>query len=125
MPYRMPHHRSHFRRSILFALFFGLAGTMTLVETLQLPLGISWLAAVNSVQLLYLARDKWAAIHQLPRTPENTFFALALLGGFPGLFAGRRLFNHKTSKRPFIIRMWLLFILQLIFVAYHGGYIVV
>lgn len=112
-----------FRRSLLFALLFTIVGTIPLVEILHLSLGISWLAAINMVQFVYLGRDKWAAIHGLPRTPENTFFGLALGGGFPGLFLGRRLFNHKTSKRPFIIRMWLLFILQLIFVAYRSGYL--
>ena len=63
--------------------------------------------------------DKTASISKLWRTPEQTFFLLALLGGFPGLFAARRLFNHKTTKQSFVTTMWILFALQVGAVTFY------
>lgn len=55
---------------------------------------------------LYRA-DKRAAEHGGWRTRESTLHLVALLGGWPGALAGRRLFRHKTRKQPFVTVLWL------------------
>jgi uncharacterized membrane protein YsdA (DUF1294 family) len=72
-----------------------------------------WFGGVNTVLFLVMAKDKAAATTGLRRTPESTLLLLAAAGGFPGLFAGRHLFNHKTSKVRFNTLMWLLFVAEL------------
>ncbi len=99
-----------------FALSAGL--TFLLTETLQLAPILCWFAGVNISAFLSMGKDKASAKASLARTPEATLLILGLAGGFPGILAGRKFFNHKTTKKAFIIPMWLLFALQLFSVAY-------
>lgn len=103
----------HKLRSLLFAL--ALCGLVMwgVHSFAPLPFLVCWFAAVNVVNFVLMGQDKFASVSKLWRTPEQTFFVLALLGGFPGLFAARNLFKHKTSKRSFVTTMWILFALQL------------
>lgn len=78
-----------------------------------------WFLAVNAVLIFAMAKDKFSAIVNLGRTPEGTMLWLAAAGGFPGLFASRFLFNHKTTKAEFIKPMWILLILQILAILYY------
>lgn len=49
--------------------------------------------------------------------------ALALLGGTPGAYAGRRLFRHKTRKQPFSDRLFGILVLQLALAAFAGAWV--
>ena len=100
-------------RSLLFACALTCLVTWLSAEQLQVHPVAAWIGAINLLTFLYMGRDKFAASHKLGRTPESTLLMLACAGGFPGLFTGRRLFNHKTSKKSFVITMWLLFAAQL------------
>jgi uncharacterized membrane protein YsdA (DUF1294 family) len=81
----------------------------------------AWLSAVNLVLFTSFGLDKFSSMKQWRRTPESTYFVLAVMGAFPGLFLGRRIFNHKTSKAAFIIPMWILFIGQILVSAWWLG----
>ena len=100
--------------SLLFHGALALMGAH-LVQMLvpEFHLLICWLLAVNGIMLLSFGYDKLASKLGSSRVPETTFFALAAGGAFPALFAGRKLFNHKTSKSSFSVPMWILFGLQL------------
>jgi uncharacterized membrane protein YsdA (DUF1294 family) len=78
-----------------------------------LPSIFSWFGGVNIVLFFMMGKDKAAATTGMGRTPESTLLLLAVAGGFPGLFAGRHIFNHKTSKVRFNALMWLLFLAEL------------
>lgn len=82
---------------------------------------LAWFSGVNILTFLLMGKDKFASKSKMRRTPEATLLGLAVIGGFPGLFAGRKTFHHKTSKSSFITSMWVLFILQLIAVTYFLG----
>lgn len=63
--------------------------------------------------------DKSAARLGSKRVSERTLLWLAFLGGSPGLFLGRTIFGHKTSKQSFINAMWLVFAVQVAIIAWY------
>ncbi|GAA3529440.1 DUF1294 domain-containing protein [Nocardioides daeguensis] len=78
------------------------------IERADVLLGLAAAYAVLSVVALVLyGADKRAAQRGAWRTRESTLHLVALLGGWPGALAGRRLFRHKTRKQPFVTVLWL------------------
>lgn len=67
---------------------------------------------------LVCALDKHAARRGAPRTPENTLWMLALLGGAPGVLAAMLAARHKTRKMRFVVIMPLLAAVQLALLAW-------
>ncbi len=43
--------------------------------------------------------DRW-------RVPEKTLHGVAVIGGWPGAFAGQQFFRHKTRKTSFQVTFW-------------------
>lgn len=66
-----------------------------------------WLIGFSIVLFVLYGWDKRQATVDRRRIPENTLHILALLGGWPGAFAGQKLFRHKTRKTSFQIVFWL------------------
>lgn len=62
-----------------------------------------WLASLSILTFLLYGYDKAQARLSGPRVPENVLHLLALAGGFPGGWAGRLVFRHKTRKRVFTL----------------------
>ncbi|GAA4087227.1 DUF1294 domain-containing protein [Nocardioides kongjuensis] len=78
------------------------------IERTDVLLGLAAAYVVLSLVALVLYRaDKRAAQRGEWRTRESTLHLVALLGGWPGALAGRRLFRHKTRKQPFVAVLWL------------------
>jgi len=75
------------------------------------------LAAINAATLLAFRVDKDRARTGQRRLPEALLLRLALLGGTPGAYAGRRLFRHKTRKQGFTSRLHGIAALQLVALA--------
>jgi len=57
-----------------------------------------WLAVASGITFLLYGFDKARAKNGEWRVPEVVFHGLALSGGFPGGWAGRSIFRHKTQK---------------------------
>ena len=57
--------------------------------------------AINFVAFAAFGVDKHLAEANARRISEARLLGLALIGGSPGAYAGRRLFRHKTRKQPF------------------------
>lgn len=91
--------------SLLPGLALPAALTYAYHRTLDIPALWVWLFTLNLTLLALLGKDKFAAGKKWPRTPEATLLLLTFLGGTPALLLGRRLFRHKTAKRPFIAAM--------------------
>lgn len=72
------------------------------------------LASINLVTLALFGLDKALAQGGRRRARESTLLWLALIGGTPGAYAGRRLFRHKTRKEPFSSRLFGIAVLQAI-----------
>jgi uncharacterized membrane protein YsdA (DUF1294 family) len=61
-----------------------------------------WLAAASIITFILYGLDKAQSRNSGWRIPEAVLHGLALLGGFPGGWAGRSVFRHKTQKGFFI-----------------------
>ena len=82
------------------------------------PLHLAYyLIGINLAAFVAFGVDKMLAEARRRRIAEDTLLLLALLGGSPGAFLGRRLFRHKTRKQPFSNRLRGVAILQLIVLA--------
>ena len=57
-----------------------------------------WLVSASLVTFLLYGDDKAQARRGGWRIPEAVLHWLALAGGFPGGWAGRSVFHHKTQK---------------------------
>jgi len=61
-----------------------------------------WLAIASVITFLLYGFDKAQSKNGAWRVPEVVFHGLALSGGFPGGWAGRSIFRHKTQKGFFV-----------------------
>jgi len=101
-------------RSLCIHLVFCGIVTYVVNDKFVMPFIAWWFIVVNLFEFLMFGKDKLRAKMGWSRTPESTFLMMGLVGAFPGIFIGRIVFNHKTSKKQFYIPMWILFIIQLI-----------
>lgn len=72
-----------------------------------------YLIAINFIAFASFGIDKARAEKGWRRTSEAHLLALALIGGTPGAYAGRKLFRHKTRKQPFSSQLHTIAILQI------------
>lgn len=87
---------------------------------LTLTNAVTALIAMNFVAFSVFGIDKWKAETGHWRISEATLLWLALLGGSPGAYLGRKVFRHKTRKQPFVSNLPTIAFLQ---VAGIGGWI--
>ncbi|MFM5884780.1 MAG: DUF1294 domain-containing protein [Novosphingobium sp.] len=78
------------------------------------------LIALNVAAFAAFGLDKARARNGAWRVQESTLLGLALIGGSPGAWAGRRLFRHKTRKQPFNTQLLTITVLQVVAL---GGWI--
>lgn len=71
---------------------------------------------INVLEFIIAGFDKFRAIKQRRRIPENTLFFLAFIGGSIGLLAAMILFTHKTSKSSFIVKFAAIVLIQLLII---------
>ncbi|WP_166921415.1 DUF1294 domain-containing protein [Flavobacterium poyangense] len=71
---------------------------------------------VNSLTFFFAGYDKYLAVKNKRRIPENTLFTMALIGGSIGLLLAMVLFRHKTSKTSFIVKFLIIILIQILFV---------
>lgn len=62
---------------------------------------ILWMGAWSLIGLAVMLEDKLQAVGQHTRISERILHEVALLGGFPGIVIGAKVFHHKTSKPSF------------------------
>ena len=61
-----------------------------------------WLVIASGITFLLYGFDKARSKTGGWRVPEVVLHGLALSGGFPGDWAGRSMFRHKTQKGFFV-----------------------
>jgi uncharacterized membrane protein YsdA (DUF1294 family) len=71
---------------------------------------VDWLIALSTTSFAIYGLDKLLSKTSRGRCPEVILNLLALLGGFPGGWAGMGAFHHKTNYRKHPI-IWLCLIL--------------
>ena len=72
------------------------------------------LLLLNVLTFALYGIDKQAAKKGTWRISERILLLLALLGGSPAAWIARHYFHHKTNKRPFVIRFWLIVFIQMV-----------
>jgi len=77
------------------------------------------LIAINIITFVAYGLDKYYARNSLWRIPEGILLLLTLCGGGIAGFAARRFFRHKTKKLSFVIKFWIMIIIQVIVIAYY------
>jgi uncharacterized membrane protein YsdA (DUF1294 family)/cold shock CspA family protein len=100
---------------LVFALSVFCLGSATAFmarEQSILPLLAYVIASLLAFGLYAL--DKYRAIKNAWRIPENTLHIFELAGGWPGAFVAQRVIRHKTVKLSYQIVYWLI-------VAIHIG----
>lgn len=89
-------------------------------STEKLNYAIAWVLSINIISFCIMGIDKFAAkMQSWNRIPEGTLLWISFCGGFLGFFIGRKAFNHKTTKKEFQLPMWIMFVIQMIIVAYY------
>jgi uncharacterized membrane protein YsdA (DUF1294 family) len=69
-----------------------------------------------------MSYDKRRAERGEWRVKEKNLFLIALIGGAAGVFAGMKVFRHKTKHWTFVFGIPLLFIVNMVlFFLIHGG----
>ena len=104
-----------------FVVAVGSAALLSVALHLTLALDgwLSWLIAVNLSTFLTFRYDKRIAGSRRRRVPEKSLLGLAFLGGSLGAALAMRRYRHKTRKKSFKRKFWLVVALQ---VAFFIGY---
>ena len=77
-----------------------------------------YLLIVNISGFLIMFIDKSRAIHKEWRISEKSLLFIAAIGGSIGMYAGIRIFRHKTKHLKFTLGVPLIFIIQIITALY-------
>ena len=72
-----------------------------------------YLLIVNISGFLIMFIDKSRAIHKEWRISEKSLLFIAAIGGSIGMYAGIRIFRHKTKHLKFTLGVPLIFIIQI------------
>lgn len=75
---------------------------------------VIYLILINAVGLTLMLTDKIKARKNLWRIPEATLMWVAGLGGSLGIFAGMRLFRHKTLHLKFSLGVPVILAVQIL-----------
>jgi uncharacterized membrane protein YsdA (DUF1294 family) len=70
---------------------------------LDLPVYPAWVVSLSIVLFAVYGLDKRRAKTGGGRVPEVVLHGVALAGGFPGGWAGRSAFRHKTRHLSFLV----------------------
>jgi uncharacterized membrane protein YsdA (DUF1294 family) len=100
---RGPRYRSPYRRYALIGAVAGLLIALAAVVFLDLPLYLGWIVGLSVATFALYGFDKRRAVTDGGRVPEMVLHGLALAGGFPGGWAGRTAFRHKTRHTSFLV----------------------
>jgi uncharacterized membrane protein YsdA (DUF1294 family) len=78
---------------------------------------VCWLLAISLTAFIAYGVDKLCALTHWLRVPEWVLIGLALAGGTTGALLAMLAFHHKTSKRGFQWRFWLVVAFQALLVG--------
>lgn len=102
--------------SFVLAVIFAIL----LWQVAELDLLLSWIISITLVTFAAFGFDKAMAKASRARIPESVLLALTFAGGTMGALLGRYMFNHKTSKKSFRAKFWVVVLIQiLVVVAYY------
>ncbi|PWN71869.1 DUF1294 domain-containing protein [Chryseobacterium phosphatilyticum] len=75
---------------------------------------IPFLLIINLTAFGVFGFDKWQAQKHQWRISENTLLGISLLGGIVGAASGMILFNHKISKKSFLMKFIIVVLIDVV-----------
>ncbi|MGU3377024.1 DUF1294 domain-containing protein [Chryseobacterium sp. M5A1_1a] len=72
------------------------------------------LLIINVISFIVFGLDKRLAIQNKRRISENTLLGISLLGGIIGAASGMVIFNHKVSKKSFLMKFIIVVLIDLV-----------
>ncbi|WP_348824675.1 DUF1294 domain-containing protein [Flavobacterium aestuarii] len=69
---------------------------------------------LNAMAFVQMAYDKHLAKAQKQRIPERNLLGFVLFGGTIGSGLGMLTFRHKTAKKSYLLKFWLIVIVQIL-----------
>lgn len=75
---------------------------------------IPFLFIANLISFGVFGFDKWQAKKHQWRISENTLLVISLLGGIIGAASGMIIFNHKISKKSFLMKFFIVVLINLV-----------
>lgn len=93
--------------------FIGALGVAAFYGAIPRFVPFAYLALSVATFATY-AWDKWRAKRGGDRTAEATMHLLEMLGGWPGALIAQQWLRHKSRKRSYQVRFWII-------VAFHVG----
>jgi uncharacterized membrane protein YsdA (DUF1294 family) len=76
------------------------------------PVILVYVCLINLVTFHVWALDKKYAIARQRRVPESTLLTLCAVGGWPMGMIGTHVFRHKSSKKAFIHKVYVVVAFQ-------------
>ena len=73
---------------------------------------------INALAFILMFIDKQNAVKKRRRIKEQIFFVLTVLGGFLGIALAGFMFDHKSSKRSFQLKILLALLLFILIVYF-------
>ncbi|MDR6923776.1 uncharacterized membrane protein YsdA (DUF1294 family) [Chryseobacterium sp. 2987] len=73
-----------------------------------------YLFLINIIVFIVYGYDKYLSKSHKRRISENALLGLSLLGGIIGAASGMIIFNHKTSKKSFLVKFFLVVLIDLV-----------
>ncbi|MGL2992896.1 DUF1294 domain-containing protein [Flavobacterium sp. TSSA_36] len=77
-----------------------------------------FLLLINIFAFFVIGYDKIVAQKHKRRIPETTLLAFVFFGGALGSGLAMLLFRHKTRKTSYLIKFWLIVILQILAICF-------
>lgn len=74
----------------------------------------AFFATLNIGSFIYFGLDKSKSQKNKQRIPERSLIIMTLFGGTIGSVLGMLLFNHKISKRSFVLKILGIILLQIL-----------
>jgi uncharacterized membrane protein YsdA (DUF1294 family) len=74
---------------------------------------------VNIIAFVLIGYDKKLAQNNKRRIPEKILLLFVLIGGTIGSGLGMLFFRHKTSKTSYLLKFWLIVVLQLLITYFY------
>ena len=86
----------------IIAFVLSLLALLAILYFIKLDIFWAWLLAWSVVTFGLYGYDKAQAKIGGGRVPETVLHLITLIGGWPGAWAGRFVFRHKTRKPAFL-----------------------
>ena len=109
---------SPYARFALIATIASTAIVLVLAAWLGVYWYVAWLIGWSVVTFVFYGLDKSWARSSSGRIPELVLHGMALVGGFPGGWAGRAVFRHKTRDASFTVVLALATMIHLLFATW-------